>query len=128
MAERNENGQFVKGHKGFPTSGRPKREVEHNFLEFMKEFMDETKRKKLLTILWNKVIDGDMQAIKLFIEYLGGKPQINVDISSKGERIGFSILDEMNDSQRAEYFSKLSVALSRSEGSDNLENTESEKE
>lgn len=98
----NPDTQFKQGESGNP-NGRPKGAVsikaelqklmeivlkgEINPLTDLPEDMP-TGRKIALNLAMKAVADADLKAIQLALEHLDGKPQQNVDMTSKGEKMG----------------------------------------
>ena len=84
--ERLENGQFAKGNKGGP--GRQSRKTEEKYLCALREC---TKTKDWKAICNRAIIDakkGDRSARQWLSDYLLGKPQQFVDVTSGGEQLG----------------------------------------
>ena len=83
--EREENGQFAKGNKGGP--GRQSRKTEEKYLCALREC---TKTKDWKAICERAIIDakkGDRAARQWLSDYLLGKPQQFVDLTSGGEKM-----------------------------------------
>lgn len=118
---------WEKGQSGNP-AGRPKKEREIKFHEILVSTVTDAKWKQVVKTALDLALAGDMQAIKFLTEHLVGSPQQFLDITTAGEKINYSILDELSDAQRNEYFARLSLALSRSSGSVDLADTASQKE
>ena len=97
MAERDKAGRFVKGYKGGP--GRPARSKEEKYLT--------TLSKRCTIKEWEKIVDtaiarakaGDPRARQWLSDYLLGRPQQFMDITSGGERLPSVIvyLPEIDD-------------------------------
>lgn len=90
MATRNDKGQFVKGHPGGP--GRPRREVEHAYHTALVG--------KVTIEDWQKVVDravqdakdGDHNARVFLAQYLMGKPQEHLDVTSADEQLPIAVI------------------------------------
>ena len=86
MAERNEKGQFVKGEYG-GGPGRPKRSTEAEYLDALIEVTPIAAWKRIGRKAVQQAERGDPQARRWLSEYLLGKPQERMDLTSGGESI-----------------------------------------
>lgn len=118
---------YVKGQSGNP-KGRPKKEREERYYKITMSAVSFTEWREIVKEAATQAKAGDAQARKWLSDYLIGSPQQKLDITTAGEKISYSILDELSDAQRNEYFARLSLALSRSSGSVDLADTASQKE
>lgn len=85
MAERNEKGQFASGNGGGP--GRPKRSSEAEYLDALIEVTPIAAWKRIGRKAVQQAERGDAQARRWLSEYLLGKPQERMDLTSGGESI-----------------------------------------
>jgi hypothetical protein len=85
--ERDKNGRFVKGKSGNP-SGRPKKEREERYREILKEAVTFEDFRAIIKRMAEKAKRGDVQATRLLLEYLVGKPEQNVNVAG-----GLTLLD-----------------------------------
>ena len=115
------------GESGNP-SGRPKKDREVEYYRIFLTSVPFSEWRKIVRKAAEQAVNGDTQARKWLTEYIMGSPKQYLDLTSKGEKLFNSPLDEMTDDQRKEYFSKLSIALSGIGGSNDLGNTESKTE
>jgi hypothetical protein len=85
---RDEKGQFVKGTSGNP-SGRPKGSITKIMRNFMYEIDDTgfSRIQHLCFILWDSALKGDLQAAKLIMDRVDGRPRQSVDVISKNQPI-----------------------------------------
>lgn len=72
MAERDENGRFIKGHSGGP--GRPKKEREERFKEITLSSVTYADWKEIVEKAVVQAKRGDNQARKFLADYLMGPP------------------------------------------------------
>ena len=94
MAEnRDKAGRFTKGHPGNPNAtGRPKRKTEDEYLLALQKCV---KPEDWKAICQRAVIDakkGDRSARQWLSDYLLGKPQQFVDVTSGGEQLPGAII------------------------------------
>ena len=68
MAERNERGQFTKGHKGGP--GRPPKATEQEYLDAFCEEVPLAQWRKLIAAQVRRAERGDLQAFGALANYL----------------------------------------------------------
>lgn len=102
---RDEKGRFIKGVAPNP-NGRPKG-VGLNLTSLLKQHLEtKPKGKKeyykdlfIRTLLHKALIEKDLQALKLIINYVDGLPQAKIDLTTDGEKItGFNFIkNETND-------------------------------
>jgi len=74
MAERDANGRFVKGHKGFKKAGRPPRCSEERFLTAILRAVPEEEWEKATKAVLARAKKGDVVAWKALAAYLVGIP------------------------------------------------------
>lgn len=74
MAERDANGRFVKGHKGFKKAGRPPRCSEERFLTAILRAIPEDGWEKATKAVLARAKKGDVVAWKALAAYLVGTP------------------------------------------------------
>lgn len=82
----------VKGKSGGyrENAGRKPKADEIKLIERLDEHID---KDAVLQVLYQKVIDGDMKAIQLYMNYRYGRPKETVDLNVKEDRPIFN-LDE----------------------------------
>ena len=85
-ADRNENGQFVKGVSGNP-KGRAPRKKEERFLEVSIAAVSLKDWRDIIKKAVEQAKRGDTQARKFLADYLLGTPQQKLDVTSGGEPI-----------------------------------------
>ena len=86
MAERDENGRFVKGeYKGGP--GRPSKEREERYLAIMLNTVTFADWQEIIKKATDQAKRGDSVARKWLSDYLIGPPQQKVDVTTAGEPI-----------------------------------------
>lgn len=88
MADRDEKGHFLKGHKiGGP--GRPRRPVEEKFLDALTGAVSIEDWKTAVRALLEKAMGGDERAFAVLASYLIGKPTeyVAADLTSGGESL-----------------------------------------
>lgn len=97
MATRNEKGQFTKGHPGGP--GRPKREVEQAYLNTTIGAVSEKEWHAIVKAMVKEAKTGNVQAATWLGNYLMGKPQESIDVTSNGETLAAPLvyLPKVND-------------------------------
>lgn len=102
MATRNEKGQFVKGHPGGP--GRPRREVEAQYLNVMLGAVSESEWQKVVNAMIKQAQRGNVAAATWLGNYVQGKPVERVDITSNDETIAAPVvyLPKVDDGSVAE--------------------------
>ena len=93
MVIRDENGRFVKGNPGNPeATGRPPREVEDKYLHALKKSVTLTAWKAISKRAIGDAKKGDRAARQWLSDYLLGKPQQFVDVTSGGEQLPGAII------------------------------------
>lgn len=85
MATRNEKGQFVKGHPGGP--GRPKREIEQAYFRATVGSVSEREWQNVIKAMLTEAKKGNVAAATWLGNYLMGKPQESMDVTSNGETL-----------------------------------------
>ena len=84
MDGRKNNGGARKG------AGRKPRSEEHKLIEQLDKHID---RDDVTLKLKELILKGDFKAIQLYMNYVYGKPQDNVDVTSNGEMISVPIIN-----------------------------------
>ena len=84
MDGRKNNGGARKG------AGRKPRSEEHKLIEQLDKHID---RDDVTLKLKELILKGDFKAIQLYMNYVYGKPQDSVDITSNGEGINIPIIN-----------------------------------
>lgn len=79
---REPNGQFKKGVSGNP-SGRAKKAREERYQQILKEAVTFTQWRKIIKKLATKAERGDIQATRLLLEYVVGKPTQRTELSGE---------------------------------------------
>ena len=85
MADRNEKGQFIKGWKGGP--GRPKKSREERYYGIAVSAVSFKQWRAIIKKAAEKAERGDVQALRFLADYLLGRPQQFVDVTSGGEKL-----------------------------------------
>ena len=86
MAQRDENGKFIKGGKGGP--GRPPKQREERFYEITLSTVTYAKWEKVVSKALDQAIHGDTSARKWLSDYLIGPPTQKTEITGKdGEKL-----------------------------------------
>ena len=85
MAERNENGQFVKGHPGGP--GRPKKTKEEKFYKATISTVTLKDWREIVKKAADMAKRGDAPSRKWLSDYILGPPQQKMDVTSAGEKL-----------------------------------------
>ena len=87
--KRNKNGQFEKGTSPPNPKGRPKGSITRQLREFMNEIDDNgfNRMQHLCFIVWDKALKGDLQAIKLIMDRVDGKPRQTMEVERNNEPI-----------------------------------------
>jgi hypothetical protein len=87
---------MANGHGGArPNGGRKPKADEIKIIEQMDAVAVPEKAWKAL---WGKVVEGDTQAIKTWLEYRFGKPKQSIDVTTQGEKIGPRIVWKKSNS------------------------------
>jgi hypothetical protein len=73
-----------KNNGGHKTAGRKPKADEIKLIEQLDKAIDKTTVMKKLN---NLLLDGNMQALKLYFEYRFGKPKETMDINQTGENV-----------------------------------------
>jgi len=129
MDDRDNKGRFAKGNKSSLGIGRPPKAREERYAKILMSTVTFSEWKKVIEKALASALEGDIQAIKFLTDRLVGVVQQKLDLTTKGDKLSYTPnLDEMTDAQRTNYFSRLSIAISGSQRSIDLENTESEEE
>ena len=81
-AQRDENGRFVKGHKGGP--GRPPKKREEKYLEIAMTAVTFEDWKRIIRRAADQALEGDAQARKFLADYLLGPPGQRLEVSGPG--------------------------------------------
>ena len=84
MDGRKNNGGARKG------AGRKPRSEEHKLIEQLDKHID---RDDVTLKLKELILKGDFKAIQLYMNYVYGKPQDSVDITTNGEMISVPIIN-----------------------------------
>ena len=98
---RDEQGRFIKGTSGNP-KGRPKREIEQAYFDATVGSVPVAEWNKIVKAMIKQAQRGNVAAAQWLGNYLLGKPQDHLDITSGDEKvkawIGFSVeeWDEIN--------------------------------
>ena len=79
---RDENGRFVKGHKGGP--GRPPRPVEEKYLKVMARTVKASDWQKIIEVGISRAKAGDLGWARFLAEYLMGKPLQRTEVTGEG--------------------------------------------
>ena len=96
MDGRNDKGQFIKGHKPLTTgpisthgkkTGRRKRSTEEKYLKWMAARVKKADWDTITDTAIARAKSGDNVARQWLSDYLIGKPQQQLDITSAGERL-----------------------------------------
>ena len=85
MADRNNSGQFVKGHPGGP--GRPPKPKEEKFYKTTLSAVTLTDWREIVKKAVEQAKRGNPSARKWLSDYLIGPPQQKVDVTSAGEAL-----------------------------------------
>lgn len=85
MAERDENGKFIPGHKGGP--GRPSKPKEEKFYRTTLSAVTLTDWREIVKKAVDQAKKGNPSARKWLSDYLIGPPQQKVDITTAGEAL-----------------------------------------
>jgi hypothetical protein len=88
---RNEKGQFVKGTSGNP-AGRARREVETQYLNVMLGAVTEDEWQEVVKAMIKQAKRGNVAAATWLSNYLQGKPQERVDITSNDETLAAPVV------------------------------------
>jgi len=68
-------------------AGRPTKADEQKLIERLDNIIEQD---EVITKLKEMVMEGNFQAVKLYLEYRYGKPKESVDLTTNGENVGFS--------------------------------------
>ena len=85
MAERDENGKFIPGHKGGP--GRPSKAKEEKFYRTTLSAVSLADWREIVKKAVDQAKKGNPSARKWLSDYLIGPPQQKVDITTGGEQL-----------------------------------------
>ncbi|MBU0792114.1 MAG: hypothetical protein KKC55_16830 [Gammaproteobacteria bacterium] len=90
MAKVRDNaGRFIKGHPGNPNAkGRPKRKTEEKYLRALQKSVTQKDWRAIAERAVSDAKRGDKAARQWLSDYLLGKPQQFVDVTSAGEALG----------------------------------------
>ena len=88
VESRDQTGRFVKGHPGNPEAkGRPKRKTEDKYLLALQKCVKLGDWKAIGKRAVAQAKTGDYRARQWLSDYLLGKPQQFVDVTSAGEKV-----------------------------------------
>ena len=93
MAERDENGRFIKGHTGNP-SGRAPKEREERYYSILMSACTFEDWKRIIEKAVEQAKRGDGQARKWLADYLVGTAEQRLDLTSGGDKIFITLTGE----------------------------------
>ena len=105
MKERDKKGRFVKGNPGNPNAkGRPNRKTEDKYLKALRDSVTSKEWKAICKQAVKDAKKGDRSARQWLSDYLLGKPQQFVDLTSGGDKLpGVMVyLPEIDEGMEAE--------------------------
>lgn len=102
---RNKKGQFVVGQSGNP-NGKPKGSG-LNLTSLLKEHLEKIPEQGKIpykdlfikTLLKKALVENDIQALKLIINYVDGLPQAKIDLTTNGNELSF-LLKEIQEEKK----------------------------
>jgi len=97
--KRNEKGQFLES--GNP-GGRPKgQSITKELRKYMYEIDSETgvsRMEKMITMLWDKAIKGNLKAMNIIMDRLEGTPRQSMEINAyNNEPVTLFVIDDTNE-------------------------------
>lgn len=98
MGQRDEKGRFVKGQSGNP-KGRPPKTREGRYYEIAVSAVPFKQWRKIIKKVAANAERGDVRALRFLADYLLGRPQQFIDLTSGGEKLpGVTVyLPEIDD-------------------------------
>ena len=86
MGQRDEKGRFVKGQSGNP-KGRPPKTREERYYGIAVSAVPFKQWRKIIKKAAQRAESGDISALRFLADYLLGRPQQFVDVTSGGEKL-----------------------------------------
>jgi len=107
LADRDDKGRFVKGHKPFNTKnkgGRPKRTTEEKYLRVLHATVKLEDWKHIILTAMARAKSGDSRARQWLSDYLLGKPAQQITLQTVGDvRIKLKWSDAESENESADF-------------------------
>lgn len=81
--ERNEKGQFVKGHKGYHNGGR--RKSEYDLQDLIDQVVPKKRWKKIVEAVARAAESGDLDAVRILLDRRWGRVKADIDMNLHGD-------------------------------------------